>query len=128
MLAKLKVKKFSGLEETRKFYLNKLDELAEIARNEYVTPGSGQAITYQIKYEEALAGSGLMIEEEAASLDMNVSEVAASILEARNTWLKAGAKIEGLRLKGKSQIRKAASANEMHSIIQGLNFSGNQET
>ena len=92
-----------------------VDQAAEEARLRHLTPGSGQLLTYEAKYQEALAGGGPMISAEAEALGMTVQEVIDSVLAARQQWQVLGAQIEALRLKTKKEIREAETASEMHA-------------
>lgn len=102
------------------FYLGEVDHLAEEARSKVATPGSGQAMTYEVKHQEALAGGGRMLQAEAEALGMTLQEVVDSVLAARQAWLVAGGQIEVARLKAKKDIRAATTAGEMHQITEAL--------
>lgn len=112
------------LNELRVEMLSETDRLAEIARSSFVTAGSGQAMTYEAKYQEALqypeGTSFPWLEGEAEALDMTLQEVAESILEARAKWEVEGAWIEAFRLRAKKQVREAQTASEMHAIVKLL--------
>lgn len=114
------VSHFESAEEAKSHYLKEADRLAEQARSKIATPGSGQAMTYEVKREEALAGGGPMLQAEADALGMTLQEVVDSVLAARQAWLEAGGQVEAARLKGKKDIRAATTANEMHQIIKAL--------
>ena len=101
-------------------YLDIVDQAAENARMRHLTPGSGQSMTYEVKYQEALAGGGPMISAEADALGMTVQEVVDSVLAARQEWQVLGAQIEAARLKAKKAIREAQTAAEMHRITSEL--------
>jgi len=122
-LAKLTVKRFSDLDEARVFYLGEADRKAEAERSRYITPGNGQAMTYEAKHQEALGGGGPLLRAEAEALDMTVAEVAASVLTARAQWEEAGARIEAARLKAKKQIRQAQTPAEMHAVVKAMTLS-----
>lgn len=122
-MAKLSVKRFEDLAEAQTHYLRQVDSTAEQVRLRYITPGAGQAMTYEQKYREAVAGDGPLLQAEANALGLTVSEVAQSVLDAHAAWQIAGARIEGLRLKAKADIRKAATAAEMHDVVEALSFS-----
>lgn len=126
-MAKLSVSRFSNNEERQEYYLNEVDQLAEQVRARHITSGSGQAMTYEIKHQEALAGGGPTLEAEAEALGVTLEEVIDSVLEARQKWVVSGRKIEAARLKAKQTIRNSSTASEMHNVVKSLNFSGNQE-
>lgn len=100
------------------FYLSSIDHAAEAERSKYITPGNGQAMTYETKHREALAGHGPLIQAEADALCVNVQHVAQSVLEARQRWEKDGAKIEALRVRAKRDIRQTDTPQSMHQIAQ----------
>lgn len=118
-MAKLTVSRFEDLDETRAHYLATVDTEAERLRMQHVTPGNGQAMTYEAKHREALAGGGPMIAAEAEALGATEQEVIDSALAARERWELAGAKIEAARIKAKRDIRAATTPAEMHAISKG---------
>ena len=122
-MAKLTVKRFSDLDEAKAFYLGEADRKAEAERSRYITPGNGQAMTYEAKHREALEGDGPLLRAEADALEMTVAEVAASVLAARAQWEEAGAQIEAARLKAKKQLRQAQTASEMHAVVREMSRS-----
>lgn len=109
--------------EARTYFLSEVDHKAEAERAKHITPGSGQAMTYEQKYREALAGDGLLLQAEAEALDKTVAEVASEVLAAHAAWQVAGAHIEALRLKAKADVRAAESPAEMHTIVRNLEAS-----
>lgn len=122
-MAKLSVKRFEDLAEAQAHYLRQVDSAAEQVRLRHITPGAGQAMTYEQKYREALAGDGPLIQAEAEALDKTVAEVASEVLAAHAAWQVAGAHIEALRLKAKQDVRGANTAAEMHAIANELSQS-----
>lgn len=119
-MAKLSVNRFSNNKERQQYYFNEVDQLAEQVRARHTTPGSGQAMTYEVKHQEALAGGGPMLQAEADALGVTLQEVVDSVLAARQAWLVAGGQIEAARLKAKKNIRTATTASEMHQITETL--------
>lgn len=119
-MAKLTVSRFNDLDETRAHYLATVDAEAERLRTQYLTPGNGQAMTYEAKHREALAGGGAMITAEAEALGVTEQEVIGSVLAARERWELAGAKIEAARLKAKRDIRAAGTPAEMHQVVKQI--------
>ncbi|PZR86249.1 MAG: hypothetical protein DI537_29065 [Stutzerimonas stutzeri] len=95
-----------------------IDASAEIARLRYITGGSGQAMTYQQKAQEAalcLADSA-PVEENYPLLSVEVGITASTLIDvaqivnaAYRSWLQIGAQIEALRLSGKSAVSGAAT-------------------
>lgn len=115
-MTKLKVARFSTLEEARSHYLGEVDRLAEAERAKYITTGNGQALTYEEKRRQALDGGGPMITAEAEALEMTEQRVIDSVLTARAQWEQVGSQIEAKRLKAKKKIRQASTPAEMHAI------------
>ena len=121
-MAKLVIKHFSNRAEAERHYLREVDRLAEAEREKHITPGNGQAMTYEAKHREAAAGGGPMITAEAQALGVTEDDVIASVLAARAQWEQVGAQIEAARLKAKKQIRQAQTAAEMHAVIKATTF------
>lgn len=119
-MANLKAFLHNTLDDAVRHYLDIVDDAAENARLKHLPPGSGQAMTYEVKHQEALAGGGPMISAEAEALGMTVQEVIDSVLVARQQWQTLGAQIEAMRLKAKKAIREAQTAAEMHRIASEL--------
>ena len=119
-MAKLIVNRFEDLDETRLHYLAEVDRKAEAERTKHITPGEGQAMAYEEKYRQALAGGGPMITAEAEALEVTEQEVIDSILAARAWWDQMGAWIEARRLKAKRDIRAVQTPAEMHAISKGV--------
>ncbi|MGP9656491.1 hypothetical protein ACT3S5_00365 [Halomonas sp. AOP31-B1-25] len=119
-MANLKAFLHNTLDDAVRHYLDIVDDAAENARLKHLTPGSGQAMTYELKYQEALAGGGPMISAEAEALGMTVQEVIDSVLVARQQWQVLGAQVEAARLKAKKAIREAQTAADMHRIASEL--------
>lgn len=103
--------------------MKKVDEICESLRMKLVTPGSGQSMVYEIKYQEALLGSGPYIEAEAEALEVPLQEVIDSIIAARHSSNQKISLLEGRRLRAKKLIRQAETAAEMHAIITNANLS-----
>lgn len=77
---------------------------AEAVRNLYLTPGSGQAITYARKEDEARRWTAEadpagfpFLSAEAAATDATLADTAALVLAQANAWVTIGAAIEGNR-------------------------------
>lgn len=99
----------------------RIDEDAERARLRYITGGSGQAMTYQQKAQEAaevlaLVGSGEIDASHFPLLSAEVGITAPTLIEvaqvvdyAYQTWRVVGAQIEALRLGGKASVSAAST-------------------
>ena len=77
---------------------------AEAVRNQYLTPGSGQAITYARKEDEARAfdpggdpSDTPFLWAEAVATGATLADTAALVLAQANAWVTIGAAIEGTR-------------------------------
>ena len=117
-MAKLSIKRHATSEVARTQYAAKVDEHAEMVRCRYITKGDGQAMSYEAKHRQALAGGGAMITAEARALGITEQEVIDSVLAARERWELAGAKIEAARIKAKRDIRQADTPQAMHQVVQ----------
>lgn len=118
-MATLKVNSFADIDAARTKYLNDIDIAAEDQRALYITQGQGQAMTYEEKHRQALAGGGAMITAEALALECSEQEVIDSVLAARAQWDQVGSWIEARRIKAKKDVRAAQTPAEMHAIIKG---------
>jgi hypothetical protein len=108
-----------ALEELRLHARSVIDAEAETARLRYVTPGAGQAMTYQDKRAQALAYVAAgepedltpypFLAAEASALGVTASAAATAILDTSALWAVVGAQIEGIRMGGKRAATEAAS-------------------
>lgn len=123
-MAKMHVQQFKDIENALEHYLALADRTAEERRERFITTFSGQSMTYEAKYQEAKrypqGNRWPFLEAEATATGSTVSEVAASVLEARTKWEEIGAEIEGSRLKAKKAIRSATTSAAMYSAVQDL--------
>lgn len=106
-----------------------IDRQAEAARLQFITPGEGQAWTYQRKEREAEA---FLAADDPDPADYPVlsacipgdgadlAAVAQTVLAARDEWLQVGAVIEGIRRAAKVEIAAAADAAAIQTIMDGL--------
>lgn len=115
---KVSTKRFPDLAAGQAYYLERADQAAEVARLKLITSGNGQAMTYEAKHREALAGGGPFLKAEAQALGITEQQVAESVLAARAEWERVGIWIEAERLKAKQAIRAATSAGDMHTIVR----------
>ena len=98
-----------------------IDAAAEATRLRYITPGAGQAQTYQMKLEQAqaylLAGSPEnasawpFIAGEAEALSVTPAAAAQAIIDTRDQWVAVGALIEKNRLAGKRAVTVATTTD-----------------
>lgn len=91
-----------------------IDAQAETERARYITPGSGQAMTYQAKAAEAIryheasgAGEYPLLSAEIGVTGATLGDVAATVIAMHNQWLLMGAQIERARLSAKAAIEAA---------------------
>ena len=104
----------------------KIDSAAESTRERYITYGSGQAMVYMQKADEARRyfedgePSDLIaypfLRQEVLISTSDASTVANNILTKRDEWIQKGAEIEALRLTLKGQIDSATSVAEIETI------------
>lgn len=133
-VADLDAARASRLTALKKTLCARVDQEAEDQRARYITAGSGQAMTYQAKAEEARR-----FEAEASSPDganypllsaevgitaPTLSEVAASVLAANAAWLVAGAVIEAKRLGAKKEITAAVDADSAREAFAQVEWPG----
>lgn len=106
-----------------------IDYAAEKTRSQFLTPGSGQALTYNYKVEEAIGCVGDPAPKEtaypflAASIGIDgstVVEVAESVLSRRDQWRNIGVAIERIRLHGKARVREAPDHSAVEDVMQSL--------
>lgn len=113
----------------------KVDGEAEALRQRFVTPGSGQAMTYLVKQEQArqciadpdpdpanypllAATIGIERDEETGQIAQNVTEVAQIVLSVLDQWMQVAAMIEQLRLGAKAAIRTATTPAAIEAAAQ----------
>lgn len=91
-----------------------IDAEAEEVRSRFITPGSGQAITYMEKRLEAEAwaddpGATVpILTAEATALGVPLADVVAEVLGAVTIWKTAAALIEGTRRGAKMAVTGAS--------------------
>ncbi|WPE19973.1 hypothetical protein [Shinella zoogloeoides] len=113
------------LEEHKRVAKARIDEAAELARLKYITPGAGQAMTYQQKAAEAAA---CMADEDpqpelypllAAEVGITASTlagVALAVSQAYAQWAVIGAAIEAARLGAKAAVDAAIDAPAVYAV------------
>jgi hypothetical protein len=107
------------LDAVRGPLLRRIDAEAEACRGRFITTGSGQAITYLAKQQEAAAwladarANVPILTAEAGATGATVAELAADVSTAAAAWIRTGAKIEAARRGAKKAIREAADIISM---------------
>lgn len=106
-----------------------IDAAAERERLKYITPGAGQAMTYQQKMEEVRAlaqdpdpepGNYPLLSAEIGITAPTVSEVAAVVLSAYQQWQHVGARIEASRLAAKKTLSEVETVEEAKAMLSVL--------
>ena len=122
---------FGGLGEIKTRLKAEVDKAAEVERLKYITPGTGQAMTYQQKVAEAqgyIAATNPkltdypLLASEVGITAPTLSEVAETVLVAYRQWQQIGAMIEAIRLGAKRDIDAAGNANEAHAVVNGVTW------
>ncbi|MCQ9148161.1 hypothetical protein [Ochrobactrum sp. BTU2] len=107
----------------------KVDQSAETERLKYITPGNGQAMTYQQKVTEAQAFKATteprandypMLSSEVGITAETIGEVADIVLAAFAQWQQIGAMIESIRLGAKRDIDAAEDEAAARAIIDAI--------
>ena len=99
-------------EEGRKFALESIDSAAEAARQRFITPGAGQAMTYLRKEQSARAYQAAgysgnvppLLAATAAGRGITAAQAAELIIAQADQWETIGAAIEKARESGKAAI------------------------
>lgn len=108
-----------------------IDAQAETARLQFITPGAGQAMTYQEKVAQARAfgadpspnaGKYPLIYGEVGITGNSPAMVAGVILARYTAWQGIGAEIETTRLTAKRGVEAASLNSVITDIIQGLTW------
>ncbi len=96
---------------------------AEALRNQFLTPGSGQAITYTRKEAEARAwaagdapASAPFLAAEAAAVGMTIDALALVVIAQADAWVAIGSAIEARRRGLLVAIEAAATAEELEAV------------
>lgn len=106
-----------------------VDAAAETERLKYITAGTGQAMTYQRKVDEAkqlqndTAPTASNYPLLAASIGIdgaNLQAVAAVILGMDAAWAQIGAQIERLRLTAKQAVDVAEDEAAAHAVVNAI--------
>jgi hypothetical protein len=95
-----------------------IDAAAEATRLKYITGGSGQAMVYQQKSNEAKAYTAAvspvdtdypLLSAEATATGVTVAALASSVLAVTGQWVALAAEIEGLRMGAKKAVSDAVT-------------------
>ncbi|MCD4511540.1 hypothetical protein LQT97_09845 [Brucella pseudogrignonensis] len=107
----------------------KIDTDAEIERLKYITPGNGQAMTYQQKVTEAQAFKAAaspvetnypILSSEVGITAETLGEVADIVLAAFAQWQQIGAAIESIRLGAKRDIDAAQDEAAARAVVNAI--------
>jgi len=144
-----------ALEEIKATLKMRIDAVAETERLKYITPGSGQAMTYQEKVAQAVAYTKVYMahlanvadgaqgkdiegvgEPNAAEYPLlaaglgidgdTLLEVAETVTYAYALWQQIGAAIEAARLLAKVTIEEAETAEEAQTIFNAVVWPNSQ--
>lgn len=112
-----------NLEPLRAVARSKIDTEAEEFRQQFLTPGSGQAMVYQAKQAEArqffLDGTiGALMQAEIGVTANTAEELATLWLQMEQQWLQVAAHVEQKRLKAKIAVDDANSPLEIEQATQ----------
>lgn len=121
------------LEAAKQTALVELNRQAEQSRLAWITEGSGQALVYQAKYEEALRFQGSapvtpknddwpFLAAELGFAGWDLSSAAAAIVAARRNWTAAAVHIEGVRRRAKKAIAQATTVAELEALLETLTW------
>lgn len=106
-----------------------VDAQAEAERLKYITPGTGQAMTYQQKVAEAQAYKSAtnpkpadypILASEVGITAPTLSEVADTVLDAYRQWQQIGVMIEAVRLGAKRDIDAAENEAAAHTVVDSV--------
>ncbi|CAB4327459.1 MULTISPECIES: hypothetical protein [unclassified Brucella] len=119
----------SPLETIKAQLKRRIDADAETERLKYITPGNGQAMTYQQKVDEARAFKAAsnpkaadypVLSSEVGITAETLSEVADIVLAAFALWQQIGAAIESIRLGAKRDIDAAEDEAAARAIVDAI--------
>ncbi|QIO64768.1 hypothetical protein [Rhizobium leguminosarum] len=108
-----------------------IDFAAEAQRLKYITPGAGQAMTYQAKAAEAKAflasedpqqSDYPMLSAEVGITAGNLAAVAQIVASAYAQWQAIGAAIEAARLGGKAAVEAASDATAAQAAADAVTW------
>ncbi|KAB2788127.1 hypothetical protein F9K97_03205 [Brucella anthropi] len=108
-----------------------VDNAAENERLKYITPGNGQAMTYQQKVTEAQAFKAAtnpqqvdypMLTSEVGITAETLDDVADVVLAAFTQWQHIGAAIEAIRLGAKRDIDLADDEATARAVVDAIEW------
>lgn len=118
-----------SIEVLKAAYKSNVDSAAEVERLKYITPGNGQAMTYQQKVAEAQAFKAAtnpkasdypILSSEVGITAETLDEVADIVLAAFAQWQQIGALIESIRLGAKRDIDAAEDEAAARAIVDAI--------
>lgn len=119
----------TDLVQLKSWLKNEVDAAAETERLKYITPGDGQAMTYQQKVAEAQALKDAtnpqpsdypILSSEVGITAETLGEVADIVLAAFAQWQQIGAMIESIRLGAKRDIDAAEDEATARAIVDAI--------
>ncbi|WP_454068001.1 hypothetical protein [Brucella anthropi] len=117
------------LEQVKSALKAEVDRAAEAERLLYITPGVGQAMTYQQKVDEARAFKAAtnpkstdypVLASEVGITAESLAGVADIVLAAFAMWQQIGAMIENIRLGAKRDIDNAVDEAAAQAIVDAI--------
>lgn len=108
-----------------------VDDAAEVARHKYLTPGLGQALTYQAKIEEIrrydqdtnpVKADYPYMSAEIGVTGASLTAVADAVRAASNLWQEKSVATERMRLKAKADIAKAETVDRIQAIVSAIEW------
>lgn len=120
-----------SLDEIKTQLRAQLDYVAEAERLKYITPGAGQAMTYQAKAAEAKAFLAAadpdasefpLLSAEVGITAPTLEGVAQIVSAAYEQWQLIGAAIEAARLGGKAAIEAAGNADAAQAAFDAVTW------
>ena len=118
-----------NLAPCKRSMIDAVNSRAEAVRNLFLTPGSGQAITYARKEDEARAwtieanpAAFPFLSAEATATGATLADTAALVLDQANAWVTIGAAIEGNRRGLVVAIEAAADLATLDGIDTGAGW------
>ncbi len=118
-----------SLTDIKRQLARQVDATAETERLKYITPGAGQAMTYQQKVSEAKAFKVAtspqatdypILSSEVGITAATLAEVADIVLVAFAQWQQIGALIESIRLGAKRDIDAAENEAAARAIVDAI--------
>lgn len=111
------------LDGIRALAAQQIDRAAEAFRMVYLTPGAGQALTYQTKAAEAAAyladntATVPFLSAEASARGMMLPDLANEVASKAAEWTIIGSRIEARRMAAKAAVTAAANLAQIADAI-----------